>query len=55
MGAGSDEIGGGVSIPINEDFFEQTIIEHMVDTLGYEHLYGPDVPRTDSLYHDVCV
>lgn len=53
MGAGSDEIGGGASIPINEDFFEQTIIEHMVDTLGYEHLYGPDVPRTDSLYHDV--
>lgn len=37
----------------NEDFYEQAIIEHMVDKLGYEHLYGPDVRRTDRLYHDV--
>ena len=33
----------------NEDFYEQAIIEHMVDKLGYEHLYGPDVRRTDSV------
>lgn len=37
----------------NEDSYEQMIIERMVDKLGYEHLYGPDVPRTDMLYHDV--
>lgn len=41
------------AIPINEDFYEQAIIEHMVDKLGYQHLYGPDIPRTDSLYHDI--
>lgn len=53
MGAGADNSAGGATIPINEDFYEQAIIEHMVGKLGYEHLYGPDVPRTDSLYHDV--
>lgn len=37
----------------DEDFYEQTIIEHMVEKLGYEHLYGPDVKRTDDKYHDV--
>lgn len=41
------------AIPINEDFYEQAIIEHMVNKLGYQHLYGPDIPRTDSLYHDI--
>lgn len=41
------------AIPINEDFYEQAIIEHMVSKLGYQHLYGPDIPRTDSLYHDI--
>lgn len=53
MSAESDEIDATTAIPFNEEFFEQAIIEHMVNTLGYEHLYGPDVPRTDSLYHDV--
>lgn len=53
MSAGTGDIDGGTPIPFNEEFFEQTIIEHMVNTLGYEHLYGPDVPRTDSRYHDV--
>ena len=37
----------------DEDFYEQAIIEHMVGKLGYEHLYGPDVPRTDDKYHDI--
>lgn len=37
----------------DEDFYEQAIIEHMVGKLGYECLYGPDVPRTDDKYHDV--
>lgn len=30
---------------INEDWFEKVIIEHLVDSLGYDHLYGPDVRR----------
>ncbi len=38
---------------MNEDFYEQTIIEHMVSSLGYEALHGPDVPRSDDKYHDV--
>lgn len=41
------------SIPINEDFYEQVIIEHLRNEHGYEHLYGPDVPRTTSDYRDV--
>lgn len=40
-------------MPINEDFYEQVIIEHLCDELGYEYLHGPDVPRTTSEYDDV--
>jgi hypothetical protein len=28
-------------------------IEHLTERLGYEHLYGPDVRRTDDSYRDV--
>lgn len=42
-----------VSMPINEDFYEQVIIEHLRDDLGYEYLHGPDVPRTTTDYRDV--
>ncbi len=42
-----------VSMPINEDFYEQVIIEHLRDDLGYEFLHGPDVPRTTPDYRDV--
>lgn len=35
-----------VSSAFNEDFYEQCVIEHMTEELGYTHLYGPDVPRT---------
>lgn len=38
---------------INEDWFEKVIIEHLVDNLGYEHLYGPDVRRSSDDYRDV--
>ena len=38
---------------INEDWFEKVIIEHLVDNLGYEHLYGPDVRRSSDDYSDV--
>lgn len=41
------------SMPINEDFFEQVIIERLRDEHGYDYLYGPDVPRTTSDYRDV--
>ena len=41
------------TMPINEDFYEQVIIEHLRDNLGYEYLYGPDVTRTTPDYRDV--
>lgn len=37
----------------NEDFYEQVIIEHLRDDLGYEFLHGPDVVRSTSDYRDV--
>ena len=43
----------GVSNVFDEDFYEQCIIEHMVDALSYTHLYGPDVTRTTDEYRDV--
>ena len=42
-----------ISMPMNEDFYEQVIIEHLRDDLGYEFLHGPDVPRTTPDYRDV--
>ena len=38
---------------LNEEWYEHLIIEHLQEKLGYEHLYGPDVRRTDDSYHDV--
>lgn len=38
---------------IDEDFYEKTLIEYFCENLDYEHLYGPDVPRTTTEYHDV--
>lgn len=38
---------------INEDWFEQVIVEHLVENLGYDHLYGPDVRRSSDDYRDV--
>ena len=40
-------------IHMDEDFYEQVVIEHLRDDLGYGHLYGPDVPRTTDEYRDV--
>lgn len=40
-------------IRIDEDYFEQVVVEHLVDNLGYEHLCGPDVPRSSDEYRDV--
>lgn len=38
---------------IDEDFYEKTLIEYFCENLDYVHLYGPDVPRTTTEYHDV--
>lgn len=43
-----------VTSVINEDFFERALIEHM-QGMGYEWLYGPDVPRTDDSYRDALL
>lgn len=38
---------------IDEDFYEQALIERLVEKHGYEFLHGPDVARTTSEYRDV--
>ncbi len=38
---------------IDEDLFEQAVISHLRDKLGYAYLFGPDVERTDDSYRDV--
>lgn len=40
-------------VRMNEEFFEDVVVEHLVDELGYEHLYGPNIERTDDRYRDV--
>lgn len=37
---------------VDEEFFEQAVIDHLCDALGYTHLYGPDVVRSDDSYCD---
>lgn len=41
------------SMHINEDFYEQALIEHLRDDLGYKYLHGPDVVRSTPDYRDV--
>lgn len=36
----------------NEDAFEQGIIDHLCSAHGYEHLYGPDIPRSSDAFDD---
>lgn len=40
-------------VRMNEEFFEDVVVEHLVDELDYEHLYGPNIERTDDRYRDV--
>ena len=40
-------------IRINEEFFEDVVVEHLRDQLNYDYLYGPDVERTNEKYEDV--
>lgn len=42
-------------IHMNEDFYEQAIIEYFTSYLGYEYLHGPDVARTSEKYDDVFI
>lgn len=37
----------------NEDFFERTLIERLVEKHGYKFLHGPDVARSTNEYRDV--
>ena len=41
------------SLDINEDFFERTLIERLVEKHGYKFLHGPDVARSTNEYRDV--
>lgn len=38
---------------MDEEFYEDVVIERLRDDLGYQHLYGPDVARTTDEYRDV--
>lgn len=38
---------------INEEFFEDVVVEHLRNKLGYTYLHGPDVRRTSDKYDDV--
>jgi type I restriction enzyme, R subunit len=38
---------------MNEDFYEQALIDYLRTKLGWEHLYGPDVPRSSDKFQDV--
>ncbi len=41
------------SVFLNEEAYEEAIIEFMVESLDWVHLYGPDIPRTTPDYKDV--
>lgn len=38
---------------MDEDFYEQVVIEYLRSNMGYEYLYGPEVQRTTGEYRDV--
>lgn len=38
---------------LDEDFYEKALIEFFSTRLGYSHLYGPDVRRSNDDYRDV--
>lgn len=39
-------------VSMNEDFYEQVVVEYLRNNLGYEYFYGPDVQRTTDEYRD---
>ena len=42
-----------VSVPFDETFYEEMLIQYFTENLGYECLYGPEVKRTSDRYQDV--
>lgn len=48
-------LGKNQSMTIDEDWYEHTIIDHLVNSMGYEHLFGPDVRRSTEDYRDVFI
>ena len=40
-------------IAMDEDFYENAIIEYLTGKHSYEHLYGPDIVRSTGEYRDV--
>lgn len=42
-------------VHMNEDSYEESIIELLRDELGYKYLYGPDVSRTSDRYDDALL
>ncbi len=41
------------SVPFDEAFYEEMLIQYFTENLGYEYLHGPDVERTSDRYQDV--
>ncbi len=41
------------AIRMDEEFYEDVVIEYLQDALGYKHLYGPDIFRTSDEYRDI--
>ena len=41
-----------ISSVFNEGAFEQGVIDRLCSEHGYEHLYGPDVPRSSDAFDD---
>lgn len=42
-------------VHMNEDSYEESMIELLRDELGYKYLYGPDVSRTSDRYDDALL
>lgn len=42
-------------VHMNEDSYEESMIELLRDELGYKYLYGPDVLRTSDRYDDALL
>lgn len=41
------------SIKLDENFYEEVLVEYFEDELDYIHLYGPNLTRTSAEYRDV--
>ena len=39
-------------ISMNEEFYEEALIQYLCDNLNWTHLYGPDVLRSSEKFQD---